>query len=150
MHASCAPCRNGDMLLMRMDAPRVVPRRFWDSSKAVLAFASMWLVVNRRPRPTGTLPLVQSLERLYPSCAVRARQLTRANRPGTQESDTRRMVQFLNPWDWLNAQVRGLVLAASAWASPRGAGISSSRFTLSGGVGGGFRWYLPPGVTNGI
>ena len=78
-----------------------------------------------------------------PSIAVRARQLTRANRPGTQESDTRRMVQFLNPWDWLNAQVRGLVLAASAWASPRGAGISSSLFTLSGGVGGGFRWYLP-------
>ena len=59
-----------------------------------------------------------------PSIAVRARQLTRANRPGTQESDTRRMVQFLNPWDWLSAQVRGLVLAASAWASPRGADFS--------------------------
>ena len=51
---------------LRVNAPRVVPRSVWDKVNAVLAFAS-WrpVVTDPCPRPTGTLPLVQSLKRRF-------------------------------------------------------------------------------------
>jgi hypothetical protein len=77
---------------------------------------------------------------LFSFCAVRARQLMRATRPGTQESGMRRMVQFLNPQGWLYAHAWGLRLAALTCASLNGAGFLSLLHIY--GVGGGFGWNL--------
>lgn len=63
--------------------------------------------------------------------------------PSELHHGMRRMVQFLNPQDWLNAQVWGPALAALAWASLQGAGVILSLLHLLNGVGGGFRWNLP-------
>jgi len=103
----------------------------------------VWLPVDHSDHGLDPLHGVFAFQTVQQRYSPLAAATSHADQQPSECHGMRRMVQFLNPQDWLYAQVWGLVLAASAWASLQGAGVSSACFTFYSGVGGGFRWNLP-------
>lgn len=104
-----AACRNAELI---EQSPQV-------GALVVLGLISA-LTTTALASTLGIFAFIRAVEQRYsPLSAATSHALEQPS----QSNGMRRMVQFLNPQDWLNAEVRGRKLAAFASASLQGAGV---------------------------